>query len=638
MCGICGVAYSEREHPVDPAMLAHMTLLLAHRGPDSDGFFLRPGIGLGFRRLSIIDLDTGDQPIDNEDRTLTLVCNGEIYNAVELRETLEAKGHMFRTRSDVETILHLYEEHGADLLPHLRGMFVFALWDSSRRRLMLAGDRLGIKPLYWAEFEGNLLFGSEMKSLLAANMIPKTLDPAALRDLFEFGYITAPRTLLRNIRRLLPGEYFIWQDGRLTRRSYWHPEFPVRGASDRGVSAKVWAESLREKLEETVSIHMRSDVPVGVWLSPGVDSSGVAALAVKASGGSPVHAFSIGFEDPDVDEIGTTPTLDRYPESRLIPHRVTFRNTDLDAYRDGLWHTEDPMTAGLELVRMRLSALTARYVKVVLTGEGADEVLGGYPWYAGDRLMRPLSHLPRSWRNALGAAPFLRRRWPGACHLLQCGPEMCRRRYRRLTCGPWVNGILPDLFSGDLWAEVEQTPKGALEPMRPEDFTSWHPFHQLQYYDMRVRLANSVVHTLDRGSMAHSVEARVPFLDHELISLCARMPPGVKLRGNTEKYVLRRALAPHLPHEITWRKKRGLSSPFRRWLRRDVPEFVRDAFSEEALRNKGYFSQKTVHDVMKRHQAGEPGNIRLLTGVLGVQIWEDVFSARVGAAKPHRRR
>ena len=302
MCGITGVAFSDPQELIDPDLLRRMTDILRHRGPDSHGFYTAPGIGLGVRRLRIVDLETGDQPIANEDGTVRVICNGEIYNFVELRQQLLAAGHQFRTRSDVEVIVHLYEDYGVDCLGHLRGMFGFALWDARRRVLLLARDRLGIKPLYYSVREGALFFASELKSILLTNRIERQVDVQALKDLFTFGFVVAPKTLVTRIRRLPPGYYLLSQGGEASVHRYWDLRSPPRGEEDHRMSGEQWAEALLEKIEESVRIHLRSDVPLGSWLSSGIDSSTIVSLMGRLTS-SPVQTFTLTFENADFDEV-----------------------------------------------------------------------------------------------------------------------------------------------------------------------------------------------------------------------------------------------------------------------------------------------------------------------------------------------
>ena len=402
MCGICGVAWSDTNRPVNAEMLKRMSDSLRHRGPDSEGFLVAPGIGLGFRRLSIVDLKTGDQPISNEDGSINVICNGEIYNHIELRQRLAVAGHRFATASDVEVIVHLYEEHGLDFVLHLRGMFGLALWDSRRRRLVLARDRLGIKPLHYAITSDGLFFGSEQKAILASGAVEARPDIQSLRQLFSYGRIVAPRTIITGIRRLPAGHTLTWSDGRADIRQYWEAMFPARDDYDRTVTEQEWADGLRNKLTDSVKLHLRSDVPLGAWLSAGIDSSSVTALMSRLVA-DPVQTFTLRFEDPEFDELRDQKGLDDYPEYGLAGHRIVCRHVDMERLPKLIWHAEDSLLGAVGVGQLMVAQATAAHVKVVLTGEGSDEILGGYPWYPTMRLLDPIFLLPQSARRMIAA-------------------------------------------------------------------------------------------------------------------------------------------------------------------------------------------------------------------------------------------
>ena len=606
---------------MDGPVLDRMTAILRHRGPDARGFYRAPGIGLGVQRLSIVDLHTGDQPIASEDGAVVVVCNGEIYNSPELTTELEARGHRFRTRSDVEVIVHLYEDLGVECLQRLRGMFAFALWDGTRRRAMLARDRLGIKPLHYAVGPDGLYFGSELKALLASDSVARDLDVHALDDLFTLGFVVAPRTLFRPIRRLLPGEYLLYQDGVVSAHRYWQPRFPARGAPPTR-SAHEWAECLLAKLEECVRIHLRSDVPVGTWLSAGIDSSGVTSLAQRITGG-PLQTFTLGFEDPAFDEVRSQRTLDQFAGHDLLNERAVCGADAFELYPKAIWHTEDPSAAGIEVPRLILSEAAARRVKVVLTGEGSDEIFGGYPWFRWERLIRPLAALPLPVRRLMLLGPLLPAWKPRASRVLVAPPTMNLTRYRHLI-GPLRNDAREPILSPAVRLPSGTDGEG---PWLPEEETrGWTSFAQLQHYEMTVRLPDFVVHTLDRLSMAHGLEARVPFLDHELVELCAQIPPALKLRGSQEKHILRQALGGVLPPEILARKKRGLAAPVSGWLHGPLPAFAEDLLSPDRLREKGYFAPGVVRALLERHRRQKQRQgASVLLSVLAIQLWDELF-------------
>ncbi|WNM61116.1 asparagine synthase (glutamine-hydrolyzing) [Candidatus Nitrospira neomarina] len=622
MCGLCGVVYSDPMRPVDRDMLHHMTNMMAHRGPDGDGYFVEPGIGLGFRRLSIIDLETGDQPISNEDHSVTVVCNGEIYNYKELRQDLEATGHRFRTHSDVEVLVHLYEDYGVRCVDFLRGMFGFAIWDSRHRRLMLARDRFGIKPLSYAIKPGALFFGSELKSILASGCIDRQVDAAAMKELFAVGFVQAPKTLLRSIRRLPPAHYLLHENGKITIQRYWDLSFPSMGEDGIRRSVQEWAEAVREKLEESVRLHLRSDVPLGCYLSSGIDSSAMAGLMGREIS-APIHTFSAAFEDPLFNEIGPNRILTDFPGYNLRNHITTCSTADFDLLPEMIWHREDPNISAGGIPHMLLARMAAQQVKVVLTGEGSDEIFGGYPWYRVERLLEPFINLPLSVRQVIANIPFLRKKYSRSSRAFAAHATMDRSRYTQIIDNA-SHRSYDDLFSDHL-SNIHNSFTDSEPPFSlPKDFEGWSRFAQLQYLDINVRLSDFITRTLDAASMAYGLEARVPFLDHEFVELCSQIPSDLKMRGLQEKHILRRALEGVLPAEILNRKKRGLSAPFWPWQGR-LPEFVADALSENRLHTKGYFNPHYVRYMLQQHQNGKANFGRELIGVLNIQLWDDLF-------------
>jgi len=624
MCGICGIVYSEPMRPVSWETLQQMTAILRHRGPDDSGLYVAPGVGLGFRRLNIVDLQTGKQPIANEDGSVVVVCNGEIYNHVELRQRLVAARHHFSTASDAEVIVHLYEDHGTDLLRQLRGMFAFALWDARRERLMLARDRLGIKPLHYAVTKAGLVFGSEQKAILASGAVPAQPDLQALRQLLSHGRIITPRTFVAGIQRLPAGQYLTWTKGRPDIRQYWHPTFPSRHDYEEQLSEQQWADGLREKLTESVQLHLRSDVPLGAWLSAGIDSSSVTALMSRLIG-EPISTFTLRFEDPRFDELRAQKALDDYPQYRLVGHRIFCRRTDWARLPKAIWHAEDPQLGGVAIGQLMLGEATAPHVKAVLTGEGADEILGGYSWYATARILDPVFAFPRPLRRMLARIPVVRSNWPGAAGLIAGPRAFGIERYFRSVSHLPSQSVDRVLLSADVQEELRR--QGNQEEARPlpPAFATWHPFAQMQYFDLTYRLADGVVHALDRMSMASSVEARVPFLDHELVEFCARIPPRIKMKWLCEKHILRRAMENILPPDVVKRRKRAFQLPMNEWLRGDLPPFAAEAFSEAAVREAGYFNPEQVAIFLRLHRERQANLGPALEAVLGVQLWHNLF-------------
>jgi len=622
MCGISGFVHKDPHQPIDMRILRRMTDIMRHRGPDGEGFYEGPGAGLGFRRLSIIDLETGDQPIANETRSLHLICNGEIYNYVELRKKLLQKGHFFRTKSDAEVVVHLYEEYGTECLSYLRGMFAFALWDNERQQLFLARDRLGIKPLHYAvDKDGTLYFASEHKSILIADRIERDINTQAL---FTFGFILSPKTLFQNIHVLAPGHYLVYRHGSVTLKRYWDLSFPEKHQRTKH-SEDTWAEILLDKLKEVVSIHMRSDVPVGAWLSAGIDSSAVVSL-MQGITNVPVHTFSLTFTDhPAFDEMTSQKTLDQFPEYNISNERIEVQQKHVDLLSKGLWHHEDPTSSGNDAVRMILAKASARKYKVVLTGEGSDEIFGGYSWYLFNKLCRPFAVLPASLRRVMLEVTGTLKKRPWSSSVFLAPHKMDLNRYAQLLGSFRDDNIIEHAFSDQWRTAIVDNQNNYANIAKNDQFKNWHDFEKMQYMETKTRLADYIVRGVDRASMAYSLEARVPFLDHELVELCTRIPPSLKMKHMTEKYIFRKAMAAQLPPVITNRKKRGLLAPSGPWLKEDMPEYIKYFFSEPQLRKKGYFNPSFVRQLLNLHRAGKNDFSRTLMVILTVQIWDDLF-------------
>ena len=619
MCGICGVAFRDKDRPIEPGVLDRMTATLHHRGPDGRGFHDAPGIALGMTRLSIVDLHTGDQPISSEDGSITIVCNGEIYNQAELRAKLIAAGHHFRTHSDVEVIVHLYEDYGVDCLSYLRGMFGFALWDSTRRRLFLARDRLGIKPLHYALTGDACYFGSEQKAILASGAVERRLNIHALGELMSLGLARSPKTFQAGISQLKAGHYLLYEDGEASVHEYWDVDFtphtPRRTAAE-------WAEALREKLTESVRLHLMSDVPVGAWLSAGLDSSSIVAL-MNGLGERAIPTFTLAFEQPDFDEIRKQKLLYDFPGYDLETFVTTCRAEHVALLPKAQWHAEDPVVGGVEIPRMLLAQAAASRVKVVLTGEGSDELLGGYDYFRVDKALRPLGRLPGPLRNLTGRLTAERHARASQVHM---GPqEMRMTRYANLI-GPIRSRA--SILSADMrhaLAESGQRNASDADIRLPDAFQSWDRFSQLQYYETKIRLPDRIENSLDHASMAHSLEARVPFLDHVLVEFCAGIPSSVKMRWLSEKQVLRDAMKDVLPRELARRRKRGMASPIRHWLSGPLPQFAEDLLSDVEVRSKGYFDPESVAMLLERRNSGEERSSRRLMSVLTVHLWDEMF-------------
>jgi asparagine synthase (glutamine-hydrolysing) len=599
MCGICGTTNGR----VDEMLGA-----LVHRGPDSGGTYSDGALSLGARRLSIIDLAGGDQPIENEDGTCVVVQNGEIYNYPELRRELERAGHRFRTNCDTEVHLHLYEEHGPEYARLLRGMFAVALWDTRRRRLLLARDRYGIKPLYYRHAGGTLEFASEVRALPRGE-----IDPDALEAFLAFNSIPAPYSIFRDIRKLPAGHVLVWQDGALELTRYARPcPLDVRHDDEAEL-----VEELRARLRDSVRAHLLSDVPVGVLLSGGVDSAVLAALAAQETA-EPVHTFTIGFDERSFDERADARRVaERYGtvhhELLVKPEPQLLFETLADVF-------DEPFADSSALPTYLVSRLASDEVKVALSGEGGDELFGGYYTYAADliadrvgglaRLARPVvERLPTS--TAKASFDYRAKRFVRAAHL----PSLERHHGWKEIFSPELRGELRGARSAfdpvDLYraryAETEGSPELA----------------RLQDVDFGIYLADDLLVKTDRASMANSLEARVPFLDSVITNFAFTLPTKHKVRGLAKKVLLRKAAQPLLPSEVVHGRKRGFSIPAAAWLRGELEPFARATLSPDTLRRQGFFEPAVVTRLLDEHVRGVEDRSRQLWGLLAFTLWHE---------------
>jgi asparagine synthase (glutamine-hydrolysing) len=608
MCGICGIA--SRTGSPDPDRLDAMSASLAHRGPDSGGVHLDGPVALAARRLSIIDLAGGDQPIGNEDGSCVVVQNGEIYNYPELRLELERDGHTFRTNCDTEVHLHLYERHGPEYARHLRGMFAVALWDARRRRLVLARDRYGIKPLYYRDADGALEFASELRALPRGEV-----DLDALDAFLAFNSIPAPYSIFRDTRKLPAGHVLVWEEkGGVTVERYARPG-PVPVDELRGDDEAELVEELRARLRDSVRAHLLADVPVGVLLSGGVDSAVLAALAAQETPDA-VHTFTIGFEERSFDERA---------DARLVAERYGTNHHELLVHPDPLVLVpaladvfDEPFADSSALPTYLVSELAAQHVKVALSGEGGDELFGGYYTYAADlladrvaplaRLVRPLvERLPSS--SAKASFDYKAKRFVRAAHL----PPLERHH-------GWK-----EIFSPDARAELTGR-HGAFDPVdvlrtRYAETGGADSLARLQDVDFGVYLVDDLLVKTDRASMAHSLEARVPFLDPVVTNFAFGLPAKHKVRGLSKKILLRKAAEPLLPREVVHGRKRGFSIPAAAWLRGELEPFARATLSPDTLRSQGFFRPAPVTRLLDEHVAGAEDWSRQLWGLLTFTLW-----------------
>ncbi|MEM4847075.1 MAG: asparagine synthase (glutamine-hydrolyzing) [Thermosphaera sp.] len=622
MCGICGI-YDYRHQSLTKADTLHnMLQLIRHRGPDDEGAHFDEEMAFGMRRLSIIDVAGGQQPIFSEDGRIAIVFNGEIYNYRELAAALRQRGHKLKSASDTEVIVHLYEDFAEDCVHHLRGMFAFALWDRKHRRLFIARDRLGIKPLYYTEAEGSLVFASEIKAILQHPKVHARLNVNALNSYLSLKYVPAPQTMFADILSLPPGHVLTCDQSGTAIRPYWdlsfsEPEVPEPEAA--------YAERLEALLRESVKLHLRSDVPFGAFLSGGVDSSTVVALMSRFLD-EPVKTFSVGFE-------ATGDSADELPYARLVAqqfetdhHEILIRPQDfIDLAEKITWHMDQPLADQATVATYMVSELASRHVKMVLTGEGGDELFAGYARYSGERLSPLFQRLPAFARSlALDISsrlPGLRR--PKIALYALSQPDEATRFTN------WFPLFNRDAKAALLSPALKQELDGSATEyifahyLACTDATS--PLNRMLYVDTKLWLPDYLLLRGDKLSMAASLEARVPLLDHKLVEFAASLPLHLKLKRLTQKYLLKQVSQTLLPAKIISRKKEGFPIPISSWFRSSARAYVRDLLSPSSIQNRGLLNFGYVERLLSEHEAGFADHGNLLWGLANLELWHRLF-------------
>jgi asparagine synthase (glutamine-hydrolysing) len=625
MCGISGIALASRsKRRPDEATLRRMSDVAAHRGPDDSGVFLDASVGLGHRRLSIVDLAAGRQPMSNEDGSIQIVFNGEIYNHADHRTWLEACGHRYRTHCDTETILHLYEEKGEQVVSHLRGMFAFAIWDQRRKELLLARDRLGVKPLYYIHSEdGALYFGSEIKSLLAADALKPELNFAALPGYLANHATYGEETLFRGVRRLLPGHTLRWRDGEVQIRRYWDVEYAPEAEPER--NDRDYIARWSELFEEAVRLRLMADVPLGMFLSGGIDSSAIAAVMSRMVP-DPIKTFSVAFAEREANELHYARLVAQafqtdHHEVVVSPHEF------FAALPRMIWHEDEPLAHPSSVALYFVSQLAAQHVKVVLTGEGSDESLAGYERYRktiynlglGQRYHRwTPAPIRRGIRSGIGKmSPLSRTRQKLARSFLCLAPDLESLYFDNFA-------VFSRVMQQQLLTAETKERIGCLDPyLEIEEMLSSTDagtlLNRLLYADTKTYL-HELLMKQDQMSMAASIESRVPFLDHQLIEFTARMPERMKLRGWTTKYVLRQSMKGVLPEPILRRSKMGFPVPVGAWFRGAYSNIIEEYVLSERALSRGIFDPSFVRALAARHQAGE-NHAERLWALVNFEIW-----------------
>lgn len=623
MCGIAGIIHCDPSHPVFPETLQGMCNAMIHRGPDDFGQYLDGHVGIGMRRLSIIDLQSGHQPIANEDGRVWVVLNGEIYNYRQLRKDLQARGHQFRTSSDTEVIVHLYEEFGEDCVQHLQGMFAFAVWDARQKVLMLARDHVGIKPLYYAEIPEGLIFASELKALLTHPQIPRDLDPEGLAEYFTHLCVPGELSIFRAVRKLPPAHVLVYRRGQVRKARYWH----VQPSPDHERTDDEWIEQLRACLRQAVDSHLVADVPVGAFLSGGLDSGTLVALMAQAST-EKTRTFTVGFmtHAGRFDErVAARAVADRYGTL----HRECLLEADVTDILPRIVHAfGEPFANSSAIPNWLICQETARHVKVALSGLGADELFGGYERYVGLQMGEQYQRVPRPIRLAITKLVHNLPNGNGTTYFsdrlkrfVTTGDMSLADRYRSFSAAFWnVEDILhPDLHA----LPRRQTSQYSRLVSK---IASHHAIDIGLYIDLFLYLPDDLLTLTDRISMAHSLEVRVPFLDIKLVELVARMPARLKVHGFQKKILFRRAIAPLLPKGHLSRSKQGFSVPMDAWLKGPLRPMLCDLVASQELRESPWLNRLTVRRLVDEHLTGKVNHESRLWAIICFQEWERQYA------------
>jgi len=622
MCGIVGAYYAGRRS-ADPDLIRRMNATLVHRGPDGDGFYFEPGIGFGHRRLSIIDLSGGRQPMSNEDKTVWITFNGEIYNFKEIARHLKSAGHRFETVSDTEAIIHAYEEYGERCLDHLRGMFAFAIWDSPRQRLFLARDRVGIKPLYYYHDQSRFIFASELKAILADPTISREIDLTALRDYLIYGYIPFEKTIFKRVRKLLPGHYAridaspAGDSLRLDLQQYWDLKF----RPDPSLSANEWIEEWRRLLRETVELHLMSDVPLGAFLSGGLDSSCVVAMTAQLSN-SPVKTFCIGFDEEDFSELPyARQVAERYGTEH---HELLIRPDAIDLLPVLAKEFDEPFGDSSAIPTYFVSKLARSHVTVSLSGDGGDELFAGYKRYADTmaalQLQRKITYIPAALRRFLSGSlatnmpPYMR----GQGTLRRLSMSAYETYMDVAYCHP------PDFITSFLHPDiVSSLSNGSRNPFETlfggvdasDDLT------RMQYLDTKSYLPEDILTKVDRASMLNSLEARVPLLDHKVLEFVAKMPSILKFRNGQGKHIFRQFLGEMLPANLLARPKMGFGIPLIHWFRGRLESYTREVLLSPTSLQRNFFNSGSLEKVLAEHRSGIVDRSHTIWQLLVFEHW-----------------
>ncbi len=626
VCGICGKLNFNRGASVPPSLLKAMADTIHHRGPDDEGYYVSGPVGFGFRRLSIIDLNTGHQPICNEDGKVWIVFNGEIYNYQELRQHLRSKGHTFKTQTDTEVIVHLYEEFGESCVEKLRGMFAFAIWDEREKVLFMARDRVGIKPLYYWLTDKSLVFGSEIKAILADPEVNPEVVPQMVDRFLTFYYVPGEETLFRNIHKLAPGSYMLVKDGKVQIKQYWDLHFAPTEQSLQEAEQK-----LLDLLEESVGMHMISDVPVGFLLSGGVDSTAMLGFAVGKTD-RPLSSFTLGFSAPGI--------VDERPYATLAARRYGSEHHEMTIsareFADFLpkyaWHMEEPVCEPTAVALYYVSQLASNFVKVLISGEGGDEAFAGYPNYRNLLWLERLKSAAGPFNGVFSSVLSMLNGVLGSASLKKYAPLMklpLESYYYSRISNPYTffNSHSSDLYSDDFAHLVSKEYSVRAVNKYLSTGAPTGLVDRMLYIDTKTALPDDLLLKADKMTMANSIELRVPLLDHKVLEFAASLPQRFKVRGFTTKYIAKKALRRRVPQEILDRKKVGFPVPYGAWLRTELKDMVQDVLLDRETLARGYFKRSCVENLIKEHSASERFPKEILS-LVSLELWHRAFLSK----------
>ncbi len=623
MCGIVGFT-KYNSHIDHEAVLGEMSSSLRHRGPDDEGFYMDPHIALGHRRLSIIDLSTGHQPIFNEDKSLCVILNGEIYNYRELREDLIAKGHVFSTQTDTEVIVHLYEEYEEQLVNHLNGMFAFALWDRNRDTLLLARDRSGKKPLYYTEINNNLIFASELKAILAYPLFKKEIDNHSLMKYLSHEYVPSPHTIFKGVKKLAAGHSLSYKMGKACIQKYW--DYHFHQAEYQGLSKEEIYSELDRLIRNSVERRLMSDVPLGVFLSGGIDSSAIVAYMAELMDAKQIKTFTIGFDEKAYDESDFARSVARHfgtdHHEKILSPKVL-----IDILPEVVDFMDEPFADASVMPTYLLSRFTREKVTVALGGDGGDELFMGYQTFQANRLAQVYERIPLPIHRIM---TYLAHKLPVSTHYMSFDFKVKRfldgvhkdKQYREAHwLGAFSLDDLQTLVSGDRGISTSYKELYSEDIKYYQESDAQNDLDRLSYYYLKTFMTDQILVKVDRASMASSLEVRAPFLDVQVMDFVTSIPHKYKLKGLNTKYILKKILAQKLPKEIVKRPKRGFAIPVAQWLKGELKTLLLDQFSEDKVKREGYFNYSYIHRLMTDHFEGRQDHRKKLWTLLMFELW-----------------